>query len=162
VAQFLGIDLEVERWALGHPIVTAVVQPLLDAADPLHLGRHLMRVPLAGGVAHDLVMLEGFLDALTPPASIEALASSIGLPIAEPVARAIPGLEAQAIAPVSLPASENLPEVGGRSPTGAHLQLPDDDHYIIYFNAPVRNQLMDFLASSLAGAARLDPLPPPP
>lgn len=161
VAEFLGVDLEVERWALGHPLVTAVIQPLLDAADPLHLARHVVREPLPGGVAHDLVMLEGFLDALTPPVSIEALASAIGLPIAEPVARAIAGLEAQSIAPVALPASGNLPEVGGRTPTGALLQLPEEDHYIIYFNAAVRGQLMDFLTSALAGAARLEPLPVP-
>lgn len=162
VAEFLGVDLAVERWALGHPLVSHVIQPLLDAADPLHLARHVVREPLAGGVAHDLVMLEGFLDALTPPVSIEALASAIGLPIAEPVGRPIAGLEAQAIAPVALPASGNLPEVGGRTPTGALLQLPEEDHYIIYFNAEVRAQLMDFMASALAGSARLDALPSPP
>ena len=56
VAEYLGVDLEAERWALGHPIVTAVIQPLLDAADPLHLARAIFREPLPGGRAHDLVM----------------------------------------------------------------------------------------------------------
>lgn len=159
VAQFLGIDATVERWELGHPLVSTVIQPLLDAADPLHCARHIMREPLPGGVAHDLVMLEGFLDALTPPVSIEALASAIGLPIAEPVARAIAGLDAQSIGSVQLPASNNLPAVGGFAPTGALLQLPDEDHYIIYFNTAVRQQLMSFLASALAGEATLGPTP---
>ncbi len=112
VAQFLGIDAAVERWQLGHPVVSTVIQPLLDAADPLHCARHIVREPLPGGVAHDLVMLEGFLDALTPPVSIEALASAIGLPIAEPVARAIAGLDAQAIASSGV-ADERQP-AGGR------------------------------------------------
>jgi|GEM_PF-2737170 len=159
VAQFLGVDSEVERWVLGHPLVTAVIQPVLDAADPLHAARHILREPLAGARPHDLVMLEGFLDPLTPPVSIEALASAIGLPIAEPVARAIAGLDAQSIASAPLPASANLPTVAGVTPTGALLQLPDEDHYIIYFNDAVVGQLMDFLASGLAGAARLEPLP---
>ncbi len=157
VAQFLGIDASVERWQLGHPVVSTVIQPLLDAADPLHCARHIVREPLPGSVGHDLVMLEGFLDALTPPVSIEALASAIGLPIAEPVARAIAGLDAQSIGSVALPASGNLPEVGGFTPTGALLQLPEEDHYIIYFNAAVRQQLMSFLASALAGEATLGP-----
>jgi len=162
VSRLLGVDPGVEAWALGHPLVTAVIQPLLDPADPLHLARHVFREPLprgdAPGVAHDLVMLEGFLDALTPPVSIEALASAIGLPIAEPVARPIAGLEAQGIDPVTLPAAANLPAAheGARLPTGALLQLPEEDHYIIYFNAPVRGRLMDFLTSALAGDARFD------
>ncbi|MCC6624798.1 MAG: hypothetical protein IT385_26345 [Deltaproteobacteria bacterium] len=168
VSRLLGVDQGVERWALGHPLVTAVIQPLLDPADPLHLARHIFREPLSSGdtpgVAHDLVMLEGFLDALTPPVSIEALASAAGLPIAEPVARAIDGLDAQQIGSVTLPATGNLPPAteGARRPAGALLQLPEEDHYIIYFNAPVRNQLMDFLASALAGAATLAPAEAPP
>ena len=141
--------------------MTAVIQPLLDPADPLHLARHLIREPLPGGIAHDLVVLEGLLDPLTPPVSIEALASAIGLPIALPVGRDIAGLGAQSIQPVALPASANLPPVGLRTPTGALLQLPDEDHYIIYFNAPVRAQLMDFLAAALAGAARIEPVSVP-
>ncbi len=151
VAEFLGVDLERERWALGHPIVTAVIQPLLDAADPLHLARHLIHEPLPDNRPHDLVMLEGLLDQLTPPASTEALASAIGLPIAEPVAREISGLTQQGIAPVTLPASANLTEVNGYSPTGALLQFADKDHYIIYFDAAVRARLMDFLTSALTG-----------
>jgi len=159
VAQFLGVDLAVERWVLGHPLVTAVIQPVLDAADPLHAARHILREPLGPSRPHDLVMLEGFLDPLTPPVSIEALASAIGLPIAEPVARAIAGLDAQSIGSTPLPASGNLPTVAGHTPTGALLQLPEEDHYIIYFNDAVMAQLMDFIASALAGAARLDPTP---
>ncbi|MFO0745370.1 MAG: hypothetical protein U1F43_06820 [Myxococcota bacterium] len=162
VAQVLGVDKNVEAWALGHPIVSCAIQPLLDSADPLYLARELFRAPAAGSPPHDLVMLEGFLDALTPPASIEALASAAGLPIAQPVGRAIAGLDAQAIASTPLPAARNLPAVGGVTPTGALLQLPDADHYTIYFNQPVRKQLFDFLASALAGHAELDPLPATP
>lgn len=151
VSTLLGVDRTVEDWALGHPLVTAVIQPLLDQADPLHLARHLFREPL--GRAHDVVMLEGFRDALTPPASIEALASAAGLPIAEPVGRAIEGLDAQGIAATALPASGNLTvlEPAGAA-TGALLQFPESDHYIIYFDAAVRGRLMGFLESALGGA----------
>jgi hypothetical protein len=155
VADVLGIDRSVEEWALGHPVVSAAIQPLLDSADPLHLAREVFREPRER--AHDLVMLEGFLDALTPPPSTEALASALGLPIAEPLGREIAGLDAQGIAPVPLPASNNLPAVGDFRPTGALLQFPELDHYIIYFNAPVRNRLFDFLDSALEGQSVLGP-----
>jgi hypothetical protein len=154
VSNLLGVDRSVEDWALGHPLVTAVIQPLLDQADPLHVARHLFREPL--GRAHDVVMLEGFLDLLTPPASIEALASAAGLPIAEPVGRAIAGLDAQGIAAAALPATNNLTAVDpAGTATGALLQFPASDHYIIYFDAAVRGRLMRFLASSLDGAAEV-------
>lgn len=152
VAQGLGIDPEVEEFALGHPLVAMVIQPLLDSADPLHIARHIIREPLAGA-PHDLLMLEGFLDVLTPPASMEALASTLGLPIAEPVARPIEGLDLQGVAPTPLPASLNIEG----TTTGALLQLPEDDHYIVYFNEPVRTQLFDFLASALDGSPTIAP-----
>ncbi len=155
VADVLGIDRSVEEWTLGHPVVSAAIQPLLDAADPLHLAREMFLEPRER--AHDLVMLEGFLDALTPPPSIEALASALGLPIAEPVGREIEGLNGQGIASVPLPASKNLPAHGDFRPTGALLQFPDLDHYIIYFNAPARNRLFDFLDSALDGQAVIPP-----
>ena len=162
VSTLLGVDQTIEGWTLGHPLVSVVIQPLLDAADPLHLARHLFREPLPGGVPHDLVMLEAFQDALTPPQSTEALASAAGLPIALPVGRVIAGLDNQAIEAVPLPTSGNLQTSSdARTPTGALIQLPEEDHYTIYFNAAVRSQLMDFLASALGGAATLAPAPVP-
>ena len=91
------------------------------------------------------------MDALTPAPSTEALASAAGLAIAEPVAREIPGLTLQGIESVSLPAHENLmTHADGTPPTGALLQFPDKDHYIIYFDGAVRSRLFDFLASSVS------------
>lgn len=104
-----------------------------------------------------MMVLEGFLDLLTPPASIEALASAAGLPIAEPVSRGIPGLELQGIGVVALPAQDNLMGPDGTSRTGALIQFPDDDHYIIYFNEDARTRIFDFLQSSLNDAAVITP-----
>lgn len=146
VAGFLGVDLSSERFEVDHPLISVVIQPLLDVADPLHSARYFHLEPRDNAAPQSWVMLEGFLDELTPPASMEALASAAGLPIAEPVTRPIEGLGS-----VALPAAENLQSLQGQTATGALLQLPDDDHYIIYFNDAVRMRLFDFLSSSLDG-----------
>ena len=162
VAGALGIDANVERWVLGHPLITSLIQPLLDPADPLHVARMVLLEPPAGSKPHDLVMLEGFLDALTPPTCIEALASAFGLPIAEPVARTIEGLTLQGIGSVPLPASGNMPEIAGKRATAVLLQLPNNDHYTVYTDPKVRIQLFDFLQSALVNTATIAPIPPPP
>lgn len=155
VASALGIDPDVESFDLGHPVVRVIIQPLLDAADPLHSARRLLREP--DGVPHDLLMLEGFGDHLTPPPAIEALASAAGLPIAEPVGRSIPGLDLQAIGSVPLPASQNLPAVDGVQPTGALIQVPEGGHYLIYLDEDIRTRVFDFMDSALNGQAQIDP-----
>jgi len=150
----LGIDDKVETLDLGHPITSAVIQPLLDPADPLHSARHIFLEPPAGGRAHSFVMLEGFQDPLTPPPSMEALASAAGLSIAEPVGREIEGLNLQSIEATPLPASGNLPN----GVTGGLIQLPNVGHYAIYFNHPVRKQIFDYLGSSFGdGPPTLSP-----
>ena len=154
VADALGINPAVETFNNDHPVVGVVVQPLLDCADPLHGARNIFLEPIDER-PHDLLMLEGFNDVLTPPEAIEALASALGLPIAEPVARSITGLDLQGVSSVSLPASENLPEVAGVRPTGALLQFPDDDHYIIYTNDAAKTQVYDFLESAVKGAGTI-------
>ena len=131
-----------------------IIQPLLDAADPLHGARNIFLEPVEDR-PHDLLMLEGFNDVLTPPEAIEALASAMGLPIAEPVARSIAGLDLQGVSSATLPASENLPEVAGISATGALLQFAEDDHYIIYTNDAARTQIFDYLESAVKGTATI-------
>ncbi|MBN1945341.1 MAG: hypothetical protein JW797_06660 [Bradymonadales bacterium] len=154
VSLAVGIDPSVESLDLYHPVVAVVIQPLLDVADPLHFARRIFREP-ADGRPHDLVMTEGFLDLLTPPNSTEALASAAGLPIAEPVGRPIEACDLQGIGSVTLPAQGNLPEVGEIHPTGALLQFPELDHYVIYRSLSARTQLFEFLRSSLQGATIL-------
>lgn len=154
VADALGINPAVETFDNDHPIVGVIIQPLLDAADPLHGARNIFLEPVEDR-PHDLLMLEGFNDVLTPPEAIEALASAMGLPIAEPVARSIAGLDLQGVSSATLPASENLPEVAGISATGALLQFAEDDHYIIYTNDAARTQIFDYLESAVKGTATI-------
>jgi hypothetical protein len=158
VARVIGIDPSVETFDLDHPVVTTVIQPLLDVADPLHTARRIVGEPASTGPTH-LVMTEGFNDPLTPPASTEVLASAVGLPIAEPVGRAIEGLDVQGIGSAALPARDNLTSSEGEVATGALLQFPDAGHYILYTDEAVRYQLFEFIASALAGEAEL-PAPP--
>ena len=148
VSLALGIDEEVERFDLEHPIVNAVIQPLLDVADPLHAARRVYRSPGPSGPA-SVIMTEGFNDPLTPPRAIETLASVAGLPIAEPVGRAIEGLSLQGVDSVALPAMDNLESDAGEPATGALLQYPEGGHYLIYRSRRARAQIFEFLRRGL-------------
>ena len=149
----LGISGGIEEFDRYHPAVSVVIQPLTDPADPLHGAPKVFLEPVDGS-PHSVLMIEGFLDPLTPPPSIEALASAMGLPIGEPVEREIEGLILQGIDSVALPASGNLAD--GQA-TGALLQFPEDGHYMVYQNTAIRKRLFDFLESALAGDPVVEP-----
>ena len=149
----LGISGGIEEFDRYHPAVSVIIQPLTDPADPLHGAPRVFLEPVDES-PHSVLMIEGFLDPLTPPPSIEALASTMGLPIGEPVAREIEGLTLQGIESVALPASGNL---AGGDATGALLQFPEDGHYMVYQNAAIRKRLFDFLESALAGEPTISP-----
>lgn len=158
VGQALGVDPSIETFDYDHPLINVIIQPAVDCADPLHIAREIFQEPRTG-TAHGMVMTEGFHDPLTPPPCIEALASAAGLPIAEPVGREIDGLDMQGIESVALPTTGNLDAFGDQPQTGALLQFPDGDHYMIYQDDDARTQLFDFIESALYGQATLDPRP---
>jgi hypothetical protein len=156
VARALGIDGVSETLELYHPTVGVLIQPLLDPADPLSYGRHIVLEPFAGG-GRDFLMTEGFQDEETPPPGIEALASTAGLPIAEPVYQDVLTMQLLEIPSVALPTTQNLPEVGGRRPTGALIQFPGRNHHLVSRDAGAQFQVYEFLRTALLGQAYLFP-----
>ena len=156
VATALGLVTDDEPLVEYHPAVGVVIQPLLDPADPLSYGRFTILEP-PDGVAHDLLMTEGLQDAMTPPRGIEALASVSGLPIAEPVVSDIVSNAFQEIPSMALPVSENLPARGGVRTTGALLQFPGRNHYLVSRDAGAQYQVFEFLRTGLEGSAVIYP-----
>lgn len=152
VATALGIDQDVETLELYHPIVGCVIQPLLEPADPIAYGRHIALEPL-GAQPHDLLMTEGFQDEQTPPAGIEALASTIGITIGEPVHRWIEAMSLQGIGSTPLPATQNMPEVYGRRPTGVLIQFPNRNHFLVSNDVGAQYQVFEFINTAMAGQA---------
>ena len=156
VATALGLVTDDEPLVEYHPAVGVVIQPLLDPADPLSYARYTFLEPL-DGVAHDLLMTEGLQDAATPPRGIEALASASGLPIAEPVVSDVPAMAFQEIPAMTLPVSENLPQRDGVRPTGALIQFPGRNHYLVSRDAGAQYQVFEFLRTGLEGSAVIYP-----
>src|SRR5690606_14596909 len=85
IALIIGVDCD--ELTEDSPAATLVIQPLLDAADPIHFARHFIQEPIAAAMPRNVVMSEGTIDELTPPRTQEALAVAIGLPMIEPVVR---------------------------------------------------------------------------
>jgi pimeloyl-ACP methyl ester carboxylesterase len=146
----MGINAETERLTLYHPVAGIVIQPLLDPADPLSYARHVVLEPF-GDVAHNLLMSEGFADEQTPPAGIESLAAAMGLPIAEPVYNEVEAMQLQGIPSVALPTSQNLPAYDGNRPTGALIQFPGRNHYVVSRDIGAQYQVYEFLNTAMAG-----------
>ena len=156
VSAALGLAGNDEVLAEGHPAIGAIIQPLLEPADPLAYARLTFLEP-PHGVAHNFLMTEGLQDAATPPRTIESLASATGLPIAEPIAADIEGLIIQGIPSVRLPTRANLPGTDGVRPTGALLQFIGRNHYLTSRDYGARYQVYEFLRTALEGQPTIFP-----
>ena len=87
-----------------HPAFS-LVEWLIEPAEPMNFGRYFL---YSRGVYEDdralnVLMTEGLLDIYTPYETSEALAVAIGLPIIEPVASSVEGLELLGLDPVGGP-----------------------------------------------------------
>ena len=153
--QLLGIFGK-EQLEPFHPVL-ALVQTIVEPADPINYARHFQREPL-GGASMDLLLTEGLLDPYTVPEVSEALGAAAlvdlgGVAVHQGPAFVLRGLQ---VLPLPLSGNVSLP-LGKR--VGALLQFPNDGHFAIFNNPHARCRLMSFLTSSLAGAAQIDACP---
>ncbi|MCC7073438.1 MAG: hypothetical protein IT383_19155 [Deltaproteobacteria bacterium] len=130
-----------------HPVI-ALLQTLVDPADPLNVG-DLWRYR-SGAVPH-LVVSSGLKDTYTPPRCHGALAAAFGLPVAEPISVPVPVLELVGIEAGPLTLEGNLSTVDGAPLTGGVLQYPEDGHFAIYRNADAANAVRRFLTTLQSG-----------
>jgi hypothetical protein len=106
-----GGPLDLAHLSLQHIATALGAQTAAEKADPIHYAAHLLHDPLeVGGDAvpiKQLLYQEAVDELVLPNVSTERTARILGLPLVEPVAEAIDGLET-----VASPVSGNLPGGG--------------------------------------------------
>ena len=136
----------IEGFTLEHPMIT-VLQGWIDPADPGNYAPLIAQRPRVGFAPRSVIATEGLRDGYVSPRAMEALAVALGVPIAEPVAREVPGLTFLGLTPRSGAITGNLAE--GR--TGALLQFATQGHFA-FFNVPAaRTRASGFFASLRGG-----------
>jgi hypothetical protein len=132
-----------------HPLLN-LVQQIIEPNDPLNYGALLVK---EAQNPVDILLTQGFEDVDTPPRTIDAMSSAIGLAPAIRIdgrARDILGLELQGFTPLLPPFSANV------GVTAALAQFPDDDHFAIFRNADAQAVYSHFLGTALsAGRAEV-------
>jgi hypothetical protein len=134
-----------------HPLLTVVAQPVLDPADPLSYAHRMLQERPTDWTPVSIAMTEGLIDMYTPPRTIEALATAIGLPIVEPVESTTTPYEIIGAPSVAPPVSGNLVTPGGATVTGGLMQFPGFDHFVIYRNPDATNRYVQFLRTAATG-----------
>lgn len=147
LATFIGEDAE----ALDelHPILS-LAQQVIETEDPLSYGRFFRS---EAAQPFDVLLTQGFEDVHTPPRTIDAIATAIGLAPAVRLdgrAREVLGLSLQGFAPLAPPFA------GNEGVTAALAQFPDDDHFAIFDNPDAQSVYGHFLGTALrAGRAEV-------
>jgi pimeloyl-ACP methyl ester carboxylesterase len=133
-----------------HPLLS-LAQQIIEPNDPLNYGPLLVKEaqnPI------DILLTQGFQDVDTPPRTIDAIASAIGIAPAKRIddrSRFIFGLDIQGFDPLTPPFSANVDGV-----TAALSQFPDNDHFAIFFNPDAQALYAHFLGTALsAGRAEV-------
>ncbi len=152
IALVLGVNCE--ELTMDSPVLTLVVQPLMDPADPLNYAHRFIREPPPGMRPKHIAMSEGMRDTATPPDTQEALAAAIGLALVEPVARRSEPLVLMESPVVETPVFGNIATPWG-AVTGGLLQWPGLGHFAIYDRADPRYRYVQFMRSAAEGQATI-------
>lgn len=163
---FLGLlSGEREEYDIFHPAIM-IAQTLVDAIDPIHYARLIVREPLSGD-PKSILMTEGIApdgngDSYAPPAGIEAQAVAMGLPLSEPVIWPIPQLGYGA-STVAIPAEGLRGNLADGAASGVLTQwVPppgEDGHFVVFDVEAARAQVAGFLEALAADPVGL--VPPP-
>lgn len=124
----------------------AMLQMYMDRADPVVYGPSLVRQPREGIAPKHIYQSEGFTDHYTPVRSIEALATSIGGNLVEPVLAEVPGLTLRERPVLTAPVTGN--SEGATSVLVQYEQLADSDgHFVVFDVDAARLQSSRFLGT---------------
>lgn len=133
-----------------HPVLTLLIQPLLDPADPASFAHRYLRERPADWAPLSVAMTEGTEDVYTPPRTIEALAAAAGLPLVEPVVQTTDPLRLLGAPSVAPPVAGNLTVPGGAAVTGGLMQWAGEGHFAIYRNDDARRRYVEFFRTAVA------------
>ena len=151
VACLIGLVIGVtcSNFQADHPALNLVIQPLMDAADPLNYAHRFLRYPSPEDKATHIYMSEGAHDQETPPPTQEALAAAIGLPVVAPQVRSSMPLEFAGNPTVEAPSQGNLNTEQG-AVTGGLIQWATGDHFAVFDIPLARRQYLHFFTSYVA------------
>jgi hypothetical protein len=142
-----------EPAAADHPALQ-LFQSYIEPADAVNFGARVLVDRPMGVALRPLVMTYGLGDTYSTPATMQALATALGLPAAAPIPG---GMNAWPAGPgVPLPAMNNFDTGMGR--TTAILLEADpmgmyDGHFVMFRDATMRGRVAGFLATASEGMA---------
>ena len=137
-----------------HPAV-GLVQMLAEVVDPINYARYWFdSAPYWNHRPANILMTEGMSDAYTPPASIEILAATAGIPV---VGEATSLNVAHRLKKLGNPESTqgNADSFDGDSLTTGLVQYPEDGHFAIFYNEDTARVYGGFLRTTLDEAPPL-------
>ncbi len=130
--------------------VLAILQGYVDLSDAVSYAPLLVRRPAAGVGAKHIFQSEGFTDRFTPPPSIEALATSIGVDLVNPVLAPVKGIELRGRTSLTTPVTANLE--GKTAVLVQYDEVAGSDGHFVLFDVPAAQvqsiQFLSTLASS--------------
>lgn len=154
-----AIGAATEELSPLHPVFT-LAQTIADPSDPVNYGRYIVREPRMGMHAKSVFQTQGFVDHYAPPATIAALALSIGLPLVNPIAHPEPGYPFSRLDPVNLPVRANL---ANNASSAAWMQFDAptgvDGHFVVFRVPGARLRAAAFLGSAARDPMGIPTLP---
>lgn len=139
--------------ALGsdHPAM-GLIQMVAEATEPLNYTRHwhAERPPFEAS-PQNVLLIHGFEDTATPPATVAALAAAVQMPYFGGSVGSYPVQDFVQTPGGRLPAQGNRTGWDGSPVTLGVLQFPEDDHFAMFDNDDAVAAYGEFLRSALAG-----------
>jgi hypothetical protein len=132
-----------------HPLFM-LIQTLVDITDPVNYAPQWLIYPPTG-LAQNLMVTTGFLDPYTPKSTAAALAVAARLPLIEPVAESVEGLDILGLSAFSRPASRTIRGPDGHYATAGFCQYPKGDHFPIFDDDDAIQMYQEFLRSAAYG-----------
>jgi predicted esterase len=138
----------------AHPVLN-LLQSYFERADAVNLAALLLRARPTGLPLRPVVMTYGPGDTYSTPATMQALAVSLGLPVAGPVPGGAmawpPGMS------LPLPLRDNFPGADGMRVTAALLEADPagayDGHFVLFRDATLSRRVAHFLGTAATGTA---------
>ncbi|MBI2895635.1 MAG: hypothetical protein HYY06_18910 [Deltaproteobacteria bacterium] len=144
----LDLDRERENLDIFHPLIT-LLQTFIDPSDPLNFAPYWYSEPRVGA-GRSILQTEGLLDALSPPPGIESVAVAGRLPLIDPVAQPVLGLDLLELGDFSPPVTANVTSAGGDAFTAGLVQSPDYGHWAVFEDPDVKATVTEFVRSVAA------------
>ncbi|MGE3635375.1 MAG: alpha/beta hydrolase family protein, partial [Sandaracinaceae bacterium] len=127
-----------------HPLITLIIQPLLEPADPAVFAHRFLRERDASWAPLSIAMTEGTADPFTPPRGIEALAVATGLPLVAPVVQATEPFMLTGTMTATPPVVDNLTSSSSAMVTGGLMQFEGQGHFAIYELEDAKRRYVEF------------------